>query len=146
MQWPIQYVGALVELGRLDEAEPEIEQFEALARDRGCQSRLAGLARVRGELATARRDHKVATGCRSRPPSSSTTAPSSALDAALSQAAFGRFLRRRGEKRAAIDRLTDAKTRLSALGARPFVGRVDEELAACGVTPSKRTRRAAAVS
>ncbi len=137
-QWPIQYVSALVELGRLDEAEPEIEEFEALARDRGCQSRLAGLARVRGELATARRDHKVARASFEAALELDHGAVS-ALDAALGQAAFGRFLRRRGEKRAAVDRLTDAKTRLSALGARPFVGRVEEELAACGVTPSKRT-------
>ena len=137
-QWPIQYVSALVELGRLDEAEPEIEEFEALARDRGCQSRLAGLARVRGELATARRDHKVARASFEAALELDHGAVS-ALDAALGQAAFGRFLRRRGEKRAAVTRLEDAKSRLSALGARPFAARVDEELAACGVTPRRRT-------
>ena len=103
-QWPIQYVSALVELGRLDEAEPEIEEFEALARDRGCQSRLAGLARVRGELATARRDHKVARASFEAALELDHGAVS-ALDAALGQAAFGRFLRRRGEKRAAVTRL-----------------------------------------
>ncbi len=137
MQWPVQYVSALVELGRLDEAELEIEQFETLARERNCRSRLAGLARVRGELATARRDHKVARAAFQA--ALELEVAVSALDAALNQAAFGRFLRRRGEKRAAITRLSDAKTRFSALGARPFVGRVDEELAACGVSPRRRT-------
>ena len=138
LQWPVQYVSALVELGRLDEAEPEIEQFEALARERGCHSRLAGLARVRGELATARRDHKVARAS-FRAAFELDRGGVSALDAALAEASFGRFLRRRGEKGAAIQRLSDARSRLNALGARPFVGRVEDELAACGVSPSRRT-------
>ena len=138
LQWPVQYVGALVELGRLDEAEREIGTFEAQARERGCQSRLAALARVRGELATARRDHQAAR-------SSFLAALEldqggvTALDGALGQAAFGRFLRRRGETRAAVQRLEDARARLDALGARPIVGRVVDELAACGVTPTRRT-------
>lgn len=138
MQWPVQYVSALVELGRLDEAELEIEQFEALARDRGCHSRLAALARVQGEVATSRRDHPVARAS-FQASLELERGGVSALDAALSQAAFGRFLRRRGEKRAAITRLTDARSRLNALGARPFAGRVDDELAACGVHPTRRT-------
>ena len=133
MQWPVQYVGALLELGHLDEAEREIEQFEELARERSCHSRLAGLARLRGELATARRDHQVARASFEAALELDRGAVS-ALDSALSQAAYGRFLRRRGEKRAATTRLTDARKRLHALGARPFVIRVDEELAACGVT------------
>ena len=133
MQWPVQYVGALLELGHLDEAEREIEQFEELARERSCHSRLAGLARLRGELATARRDHQMARASFEAALELDRGAVS-ALDSALSQAAYGRFLRRRGEKRAATTRLTDARKRLHALGARPFVIRVDEELAACGVT------------
>jgi ATP/maltotriose-dependent transcriptional regulator MalT len=138
LAWPVQYVSALIELDRLDEAESQIEQFEALARERGCQSRLAALARVRGELATARRDHQVARSS-FRAALELDQGGVSALDAALGQAAFGRFLRRRGEKRAAIQRLEDAKARLDALGARPMVGRVEDELAACGVTPNRRT-------
>jgi DNA-binding CsgD family transcriptional regulator len=137
MQWPVQYASALVELGRLDEAESEIDEFEGLARERGCESRLAGLARVRGELATARRDHKVARTSFEEALELDRGAVS-ALDAALGQAAFGRFLRRRGEKRAAVGRLEDAKARLSTLGAGPFVGRVEDELAACGITPTRR--------
>jgi DNA-binding CsgD family transcriptional regulator len=138
MQWPVQYVSALVELGRLDEAEPHIAEFEALARERGCDSRLAGLARVRGELATARRDHQAARASFGAALELDRGGVS-VLDAALLQAAFGRFLRRRGEKGAAVQRLTEARTRLNALGARPFVARVEDELAACGVAPTKRT-------
>ena len=138
MQWPVQYVSALVALGRLDEAEPHIDRFEALARERGCDSRLAGLARVRGEMATARRDHDAARAS-FRDALGLDREGASVLDAALLQAAFGRFLRRRGEKTAAIQRLTEARTRLNALGARPFIPRVEDELAACGVAPTKRT-------
>ncbi|MEO7350786.1 MAG: LuxR C-terminal-related transcriptional regulator, partial [Marmoricola sp.] len=138
MQWPVQYVSSLVELGRLDEAELEIERFEVLARERGCHSRLAVLARVRGELATSRRDHRVARAS-FQAAIELDRGGVSALDAALSQAAYGRFLRRRGEKRTATTRLTDARSRLRALGARPFLDRVDEELAACGVNPACRT-------
>jgi len=138
LQWPVQYLSALVELGRLDEAALEIEQFEALAQERGCRSRLAALARIRGEIATSRRDHKVARASFQAALEHESGAVS-ALDAAVNQAAFGRFLRRRGEKRAAVTRLADAKTRFTALGAAPFVGRVDDELAACGVNPTRRT-------
>lgn len=138
MQWPVQYVGALVELGRLDEAESEIAQLEDLARERGCHSRLAALARVRGELATSRRDHQVARAS-FRTALEPGRGGIPALDAALAHAAFGRFLRRRGEKGAAVQELTDARTRLNALGARPFIRRVEDELAACGVTPTQRT-------
>ncbi len=138
LQWPVQYLSALVELGRLDEATVEIEQFEALAHERGCRSRLAALARIRGEIATSKRDHKVARASFQAALQHESGAVS-ALDAAVNQAAFGRFLRRRGEKRAAVTRLADAKSLFTALGARPFVGRVDEELAACGINPSRRT-------
>jgi DNA-binding NarL/FixJ family response regulator len=135
MQWPVRYLSALVELGRLDQAEAEIEPFEAFARERDCRSRLAVLARIRGEIATARRDHNLARTSFEIAVAGSSAVP--ALDAALSHAAYGRFLRRRGEKRAAVARLVDARTRLVALGARPFADRVDDELAACGV--SRRT-------
>ena len=137
MQWPVSYVSALVDLGRLEEAESEIAGFELVARERGCHSRLAALARVRGELATSRRDHRAARAC-FQAALELNHGGVAALDAALGQAAFGRFLRRRGEKTAAVRRLMEAKSRLDALGARPFIARVEDELAACGVTPSRR--------
>ena len=60
LTWPAPYVSALIQLGRLDEAHSAILTFEGTARERGSRSRLAALARLRGELATARRDHPVA--------------------------------------------------------------------------------------
>jgi DNA-binding NarL/FixJ family response regulator len=53
----------------------------------------------------------------------------------LTELSYGRFLRRRGERRAAVDRLHAARERLSTLGATPLVERCDAELFACGVAP-----------
>lgn len=134
LSWPVTYVAALVELGRLDDAEAEIGRFEPAARDRGSRSRLAGLARVRGELATARRQHEAARSAFEESLALGQDA-SSALDAALTDLAYGRFLRRRGERRAAVSRLHGARERFSALGATPYVERCDAELSACGAPP-----------
>ena len=57
LNWPVQYTSALVQLGRLEEAEAELDRLGAIAAARGSRSRLAALARVEGELATARREH-----------------------------------------------------------------------------------------
>jgi len=129
---PVQYVGALVVLGRLDEAAAEIASFEVVARTRSSRSRLAGLARVRGELATARRDHRTARASLEESLELGTGS-ATALDEALTDASYGRFLRRRGEKRAAVERLQTARAKLVALGATPFVRRCESELSACGV-------------
>ena len=108
-----------------------LEEFDATARERGSRSRLAALARLRGEVATARRAHRAARdafeeavhlGDRAAP----------ALERALTQAAYGRFLRRRGERRAAVARLETAQRELLRLGAHPFVRRCEEELQRAG--------------
>ncbi len=134
LSWPVTYASALVELGRLDEAATDIAGFERVAGDRGSRSRLAGLARVRGELATARREHEPARAAFEESLALGQGA-STALESALTEVAYGRFLRRRGERRAAVGRLHAARERLSALGARPFVERCDVELFACGAEP-----------
>ena len=132
LSWPIQFLSALVELGRLDEAEAALVPFEELARQRGSRSRLAALARVRGELATARRDHDAARRWFEEALETGAGAVD-ALEQGLALAAYGRFLRRRGERKAAQERLLAARERFLTLGARPYVGRVDDELAAAGL-------------
>ena len=131
LSWPVPYLAALVELNRLDEAAEQLAAFEADARGRGSRSRLAGLARVRGELATARRDHATARAAfeESFGVGAGVT---TALDVALTHASYGRFLRRRGQKRAAVAELHAARGKCLTLGAAPFVQRCDGELAACG--------------
>jgi DNA-binding CsgD family transcriptional regulator len=128
--WPVQYASALVALGRLDEAEAELDRLGAVALQRGSRSRLAGLARVRGELSTARRDHAAARTAFEDALRLGDAAD--ALEQGLARASFGRFLRRRGELRSARAQLEDASDRFRALGATPFVQGCYEELAACG--------------
>ena len=55
-----------------------------------------------------------------------------ALDDALTHASYGRFIRRRGQKRAAVAELNAARAKFRALGATPFLQRCDAELASCG--------------
>ncbi|MEA5453117.1 LuxR C-terminal-related transcriptional regulator [Sinomonas sp. JGH33] len=129
--WPIHFVSALVQLGRFEEAAVIAERYEAVARLRGRRSRLAGLARVRGELAAARRDTATA---RALFEESIRLGDGSvdALEAATARASYGRFLRRRGERRGAVEQLGMARAMFASLGADPFVQRCDAELAACG--------------
>jgi len=132
LSWPVHYVSALVEVGRLDDAEEAIASFEEVARERGSRSRLASLARVRGELATARRDRTLARDCFEEALAVGADAVD-ALERGLVLTSYGRFLRRRGERRAAQDRLTAAREHFVKLGAQPFIERCDHELAASGL-------------
>lgn len=132
LSWPIPFLSALVELGRLDEAEAALPRFEQLARERDSRSRLAALARVRGELATARREHDEARRWFEEALRTGAGA-ADALEHGQALASYGRFLRRRGERKSAQERLVAAREHLLALGARPFVNRVDDELSAAGL-------------
>jgi ATP/maltotriose-dependent transcriptional regulator MalT len=138
LEWPVHYAVALVELGRLEEAGTAVAEFGQLAAERGCRSRLAALARVRGEIATAQRAHREARDCFEEAVRLGDAA--SALERALAEASYGRFLRRRGERRSAVEQLESAHRRLTDLGAAPFLQRCEEELAACGATASAATR------
>ena len=99
---------------------------------------LASLARVRGELAAARHEQ---TAAREAFEEALTLGEGYAdpLERATAHASYGRFLRRRGERRGAVDQLRIARESFLSLGAVPFVERCDEELAATGVAmPSQR--------
>jgi ATP/maltotriose-dependent transcriptional regulator MalT len=138
--WPWQdlYGDALVSAGRLEEAEEFLAPHEELAAARGREAMIAGLARVRGRLEAAK----------GRLPAAET-AFQRALTAveplglpfqqALVELAYGQVLRRAGHRRAAAERLQAAQERLTALRARPYVERCERELAACGLTPAKRS-------
>jgi len=132
LSWPVHYLSALVELGRLDDAEEALASFEEVARERGSRSRIASLARVRGELATARRDNATARECFEEALAVGAGAVD-ALEHGLVLASYGRFLRRRGERRAAQDRLSAAREQFVKLHAAPFIERCDQELAASGL-------------
>jgi DNA-binding CsgD family transcriptional regulator len=132
LSWPVLYTSALVQLGRFDEAEDALERFGSVARQRGSRSRRAALARVQGELATARREHARARSAFEE--ALQLGDASDALEQARVRASYGRFLRRRGERRAARLQLETASGRFLRLGAAPFLSACNEELAACGVS------------
>jgi len=61
------------------------------------------------------------------------------FETALLELAYGQMLRRAGQRRAAATQLQAARDRLSTLNVSPYLERCDRELAACGLTPVKRT-------
>jgi DNA-binding CsgD family transcriptional regulator len=138
LRWPVHFTSSLVALGRFDEAEAALEPLTARARSLRRESRLAGLARVRGELFAARGETGPARSAFQE--ASDLAAAADALERALGAMAFGRFLRRRGERRAALERLISAREQLTALGAVPFLALCEAELVLAGAPsqlPSK---------
>ncbi len=59
------------------------------------------------------------------------------FELAVLEDAYGRLLRRVGERRHARERIRSAYEAYGRLGARPFLQRVEQELTACGVAPSR---------
>ena len=129
--WVGPYCSALVTLGRLDEAQGVVHRAGTLARQRGRRSALAAVALIGGELAAARRDPAAARAAFEEAVQVGVGA-AGVLDQARAHAAYGRFLRRAGSRRAAIAQLCTARETFAALRARPFLDRCDAELAACG--------------
>ena len=136
LTWCSQYVSALVDLHRLDEAETALTRMERRARDRQHRSRRAALARVRGELEAARRRGPQARSAFVEAIELGSS-PGDALESAVAHAAYGRFLRRRGERRHAIEELQRAADLFNHLGAEPFLARCASELAACGAAAAR---------
>jgi DNA-binding CsgD family transcriptional regulator len=136
--WPWQelYADALIDLGRLEEADRFLAPHEARARDRERRSMIGRLARSRARLAAARGENDRAH--------EAFAASSEALAAvglphelALTELEHGRFLRRRRQRRAAVEVLANARERLMALGARPALQACERELQASGLAPKR---------
>lgn len=136
--WRELYAEALVRLGRLEEAEQLLVPLEALAAERGRHSSLAGAARVRGMLEGARgRDGDAHAAFQAGLAHAAEV--EMPFEGALLDEAYGRLLRRVGERRQARERLGRAHEVYLRLGARPFVERVERELAACGLSTARRS-------
>ncbi len=131
--WSVHHAAALVELGEYPAAEQRLDRLTAYAHARGRQSRCAALTRVRAELAAARRDGNSARSLFEQAVVLSVAAEDP-LEHAVLQLAFGRFLRRRGERRAAIERLRTADALFERLAATPFQQRCAAELAVAGAS------------
>ena len=133
-QWTTQHVSALIDLRRLDEAATRIAELQFRALGRGQQPQLASLARLRGELAAARQDTRAARDAFQESLAVGEGA-SSAHDLLLTRRAYGRFLRRRGERRKAQEQLGQAYEVADRLRAEPFRIELAQELAATGAPP-----------
>ncbi len=136
--WQDVYADALVSAGRLAEAEVFLAPHEELAAVRGRGSMVARLARVRGRLEAGRGRLPAAEAAFGRAVQvlERVELP---FQRALVELAYGQVLRRAGQRRAAAERLSAARERLVGLRARPWVERCEQELAACGLAPAKRS-------
>jgi ATP/maltotriose-dependent transcriptional regulator MalT len=141
-RWPWQayYADAMVGLGRIDEAESVLGPFEERATARRLPSAMAAAARVRGSLEAARKRPDAAEAAFVAGLEHAEAVPT-LFDRALLEAAYGRFLRRAGKRRAAVTQLMAARDRFAELRAHPYTVGCEQELAVCGITATKRLHR-----
>jgi ATP/maltotriose-dependent transcriptional regulator MalT len=135
MPWRELYAEALVALGRLDEAETVLRPYEELAEARGRRSSQAAAARARALLEAARGNPAGARAAFETALEHARALPTP-FELAVVQHSYGAFLRRAGERRAALAHLSRARETFMCLGARPFVRRADRELAGTGLAPA----------
>lgn len=135
--WQDLYGEALVGANRLDEAEEFLVEHERLAARRGCDFMRGRLTRARGRLlaAAGRDDDAYAAFTFAVDLLREQGLP---FEQALVELAWGQALRRRGQRRAATERLLAARNSLENLLARPYTQRCEAELLACGLQPAKR--------
>ncbi|MDQ3932965.1 MAG: AAA family ATPase [Actinomycetota bacterium] len=140
LPWREMLIDAFTGLGRLEDAEAVLRPFEVMAAERKRHSSLANAARSRGNLEAAKGNAQAAHDAFAEAVEHSEQIwlP---FDRALVELAYGAFLRRSGQRRAAVDQLESARTRLMALDAAPYLARCEQELKACGLAPSKRRHR-----
>jgi DNA-binding CsgD family transcriptional regulator len=131
--WRAVEADALIGLGRLDDAETALSEFEDAIPSAGLASADLASARCRGNLAVARgvlpqaeaafaRGHLIAAG---------VPMP---FEHALLSLDDGRRLRSAGDRQAAVAQLERAHRLFSSLGADPYVQACATELAALQVT------------
>jgi DNA-binding CsgD family transcriptional regulator len=99
---------------------------------------VARLARVRGRLEAANGRITAAETAFRAGIAELEKAPMP-FQRALLRLAYGQILRRAGQRRAAAHQLQAARDRFGGLKARPYLERCDQELAACGLAPAKRS-------
>ncbi|MBV9817180.1 MAG: AAA family ATPase [Solirubrobacterales bacterium] len=120
-------VEALIATQRLDEARAELHELDLAGAARSDVTRLEH-RRLRGVLAQALGEIDEAAAAFA--PGAGNGSP---FYAALFALSHGHWRRQRGQRREAIAILRTARAGFEQLGAAPFVGRCDAELAGCGV-------------
>ena len=138
--WPDLYADALVGTGRVDDADAFLRPHEELAAERGRRIVMARLARSRGriEAAAGRPEAAEAAFTRAIELLDGLHVP---FELARVELAAGAVLRRIGRRRRAAELLTSAQDRFIALGATPYARACAQELAASGLTPTRRIGR-----
>lgn len=130
-------VSALASLRRFDEATTLADFAEAIALDRGRRSAIVAAVRARAALEAARGHDDLARAAFERA-EGELAGLAMPFAAASLRLAYGRFLRRKGERRASATQLTQALATFDALGARPFAERAKTEIAGLGLRPRRR--------
>jgi DNA-binding CsgD family transcriptional regulator len=131
--WRAMEAAALVDLGRLGEAEGALHDLEAAIPRSGLPSAALALARCRGTLAVAKGDAGPAEAEFARAHSLGSQVPMP-FELALLGLDDGRRLRAIGNHRAAVAQLEKAHQLFSDLGADPYVQACATELGALQVT------------
>jgi DNA-binding CsgD family transcriptional regulator len=130
--WRALEADALIGLGRLDDAEAALSEFEAAIPPAGLASAALTLARCRGNLAVARGSTARAEAAFTLARSFEAAVPMP-FEHALLSLDDGRRLRAAGNRPAAIAQLERAHHLFSGLGADPYVQACATELAALQV-------------
>ena len=131
--WRAIEADALIGLGRLDDAEAALSEFEAAIPRTGLASAALALARCRGNLAVASGHAAQAEAAFTRAHSLEAEVPMP-FEHALLSLDDGRRLRAAGDRPAAVAQLERAHRLFSGLGADPYVQACATELAALQVT------------
>jgi len=131
--WRAIEADALIGLGRLDDAETALSEFEDAIPAAGLASAALALARCRGNLAVARGSATRAEAAFRQGHAIEAQAPMP-FEHALLSLDDGRRLRAAGNQPAAVAQLEKAHRLFSGLGADPYVRACAAELAALQVT------------
>jgi DNA-binding CsgD family transcriptional regulator len=131
--WRAIEADALIGLGRLDDADAALSEFEDAIPQAGLASAALALARCRGNLAVARGHASQAETAFTRGHLIEAEVPMP-FEHALLSLDDGRRLRTAGNQPAAVAQLEKAHRLFSGLGADPYVASCAAELAALSVT------------
>jgi DNA-binding NarL/FixJ family response regulator len=130
---------ALIGLGHLKQADAAVALVEETAAARHLSSIEVDACRLRGSLEDLRGNAAAARTAFDQGLAAldGTVMP---FSQALLEAAFGRFLLRSNDRRAAIDHLRIAQNLLRTLNARPYLAFCEAELSRCGLPRTRESR------